>query len=555
MSNREDTLTVSQASHGNSADGVEPTVPAPMFSIVIPVYNHGHFVGAALDSVIAQTDPDWEIIAVNDGSTDDTPEVLEAYAGRDARIRVVHKSNGGASTALNVGVGKARGEWICWLSADDLFEPTKLAVHRKWIERNPDCRFFFSHFRYLNDDTGEITDPPMWRPVPENRWQVLEMLESNFVNAICTCVHRDAYAATGDFDSSMKYSQDYDMWLRVIAAFPGTYVDERLSIVRYHAAQYSVAQRSACVYDTGRICIRFLNGNAFPRLFPTMDLRDPAQARLALDHAIDAAANPHAFLYTVGVHTALIGRIIEWLLNDADVRQKPALRRFFLRRARHYARQFAGTDLGFIWKLAAAACAGTETPVEYCPISAAHTGMRHASRMAADEDSADLATFLARFEGGEVTERPSERLLQDREILLAPPAGCRLGEDGTEAHKATADLAREMTRLGGRTALAGLSRCPVGAVDGTWFVGAADDTKLGSVIDAVGRQDVFVAMDRADLSRRGRPERSLVCRPGEYGSADGVVRAILELSPLPPVERALRVVRRWFGCGPDGGRK
>ncbi len=74
---------------------------SPFFSIIVPTYNHAKYVGAALDSILAQTDPDWEAVVVNDGSTDNTPEVLARYAQRDSRIRVFHKPNGGTGSALN----------------------------------------------------------------------------------------------------------------------------------------------------------------------------------------------------------------------------------------------------------------------------------------------------------------------------------------------------------------------------------------------------------------------------------------------------------------------
>ena len=116
----------------------------PFATIIVPTYNQEAFLGPALDSLLAQTDSNWEAIIVNDGSTDHTAEIAEEYARRDSRIRCIHKSNGGVASALNVGLESARGEWIHWLSSDDMFEPTKLAINRLWIKRHPDRNFFFA---------------------------------------------------------------------------------------------------------------------------------------------------------------------------------------------------------------------------------------------------------------------------------------------------------------------------------------------------------------------------------------------------------------------------
>jgi len=76
------------------------SIEKPLFSIVVPTYNQAHYLRAALDSVIAQTDPDWEAVVVNDSSTDQTRDILDAYADRDHRFRVIHKLNGGTASAF-----------------------------------------------------------------------------------------------------------------------------------------------------------------------------------------------------------------------------------------------------------------------------------------------------------------------------------------------------------------------------------------------------------------------------------------------------------------------
>src|SRR5688500_18218683 len=123
----------------------------PTFTVIVPTYNQAAYLGSALDSLLAQTNPDWEAVVVNDGSTDATAEVMTAYAERDPRIRIFHKKNGGTGSALNEGLRQAQGKWICWLSSDDLFDKRKLEAHQMYILQEPETSFFHTHFFVLHD--------------------------------------------------------------------------------------------------------------------------------------------------------------------------------------------------------------------------------------------------------------------------------------------------------------------------------------------------------------------------------------------------------------------
>ena len=92
-------------------------------SVVIPVYNIEGYLGKCLDSILAQTFPDYEVIVVNDGSTDRTPQVCDEYAAKDARIRIIHKENEGVSVARNTGIEVASGEYFLFFDGDDFMEP------------------------------------------------------------------------------------------------------------------------------------------------------------------------------------------------------------------------------------------------------------------------------------------------------------------------------------------------------------------------------------------------------------------------------------------------
>jgi glycosyltransferase involved in cell wall biosynthesis len=284
----------------------------PFYSILVPVYNHEKFVGLALDTLLAQTDPDWEACVVDDGSTDGTAAIVDDYSRRDPRIRVFHQANGGQAVALNRCVHEARGQWICWLSSDDLFDPHKLAVHRKWIECFPAHRYFFSKFRVLNDATGQVLSSDQGA-IPAREWQVLELLSRNYINGITLCVHREAFQEVGLFDSLNRYGQDYDLHLRMLTRYEAIPIPEETCISRVHASQYSRLENRSMFYDCASAAVGYLGRTSFSALFPLLDLKNQSRAFEAVDRALDVATSTEAYVNQLGPHPLLLARIVEWV--------------------------------------------------------------------------------------------------------------------------------------------------------------------------------------------------------------------------------------------------
>ncbi|TCA35692.1 glycosyltransferase [Rhizobium leguminosarum bv. viciae] len=291
----------------------------PFATIVIPTFNQDSYLRQALDSLLAQTDSDWEAIIVNDGSTDNTRRIADDYAARDSRFRCIHKSNGGVASALNAGLEHARGDWIHWLSSDDLFEPHKLAVNRQWIEQNPDSNFFFSYFTLLREPTGERERRELWGPLPAAENQLLTLFYRNYINGISICIRGAAWREIGFFDESLRYAQDYDLWLRLLQKHRGVFIPEWTVVSRNHTAQGSETFPDACYYDTAKAALRFINEHSFPELVPFADLRHHETAKKAIACALDVATDPSSFLYCLGPHTALLSRILEWVFSDACI--------------------------------------------------------------------------------------------------------------------------------------------------------------------------------------------------------------------------------------------
>ena len=125
----------------------------PRISIIVPVYQAEKLLPACVDSVKQQTFRDWELLLINDGSRDRSPEICDAYAAEDVRIRVFHKENGGVSKARNLGLENATGEYIAFLDADDRFEPQTLQVLLELCEKNGADSAGCAHWNLLPDDT------------------------------------------------------------------------------------------------------------------------------------------------------------------------------------------------------------------------------------------------------------------------------------------------------------------------------------------------------------------------------------------------------------------
>ena len=371
----------------------------PTFSVLVPAYNHARYLPATLDSLVAQTDADWEAVVVNDGSTDDTPRVLEAYAAREPRVRVFHQQNGGQSVALNRAIRESRGSWLLWLSADDLFLPSKLAVHRDWITRETGARFSFTRSAELHDATGEVR-PVTWNAsAPDPEWMLIGLMASTFINGISVCIARETMMDCGGFNESLRYAQDYDLWLRILGVSRGVHIPEVTCLTRRHAGQVRATSMKACLYESGLAAIEFLNKHPLPAVFPLVSLERDAGAEAALHKAFDVASSPHSFLYALGVNEALVLSMMRWLWSD---RVPVALRGRFRQRAGVSCKSHRGGALGCLFGAAylAAHCADLELSAE--PVVPLDVGTRHhrCLRGRDAEEASAVAEYLVHLEPG-----------------------------------------------------------------------------------------------------------------------------------------------------------
>jgi glycosyltransferase involved in cell wall biosynthesis len=180
----------------------------PLVSVVIPTHNRAHWVGEAVDSVLAQTYPNLELIVVDDGSTDNTRERLLSYGDR---LTYVHHPHGQVA-ALNLGIARARGKYIALLDDDDAWLPDKLRLQIPVLEESPDIGFVGTDM-YITDASGTILD--RWGKPPSIPETFEGLVEENILGAPSVVFRKDLFDQVGGFDGSLPTTQDYDLWLRL----------------------------------------------------------------------------------------------------------------------------------------------------------------------------------------------------------------------------------------------------------------------------------------------------------------------------------------------------
>ena len=225
----------------------------PKISIVIPAYNASNFLAEAIDSALAQTYPNKEIIVVNDGSKDNGATETVALSYGD-KIRYIAKENGGSSSALNVGIANMTGEWFSWLSHDDLYVPEKLEKQVAYMntlevaDHQISEHIFFSASNLIDASGKTIKTTTQsqaqatankLRKMPHNGYLLAEPTVYNFYGCSCL-IHRNTLNSVGCFDEKLRLMNDVDLWHRLYHAdYRVHFLPESLVMCRVHSAQVS----------------------------------------------------------------------------------------------------------------------------------------------------------------------------------------------------------------------------------------------------------------------------------------------------------------------------
>ncbi|MCD6018672.1 MAG: glycosyltransferase family 2 protein [Bacteroidetes bacterium] len=222
---------------------------AAVVSIIIPCYNYAQFLPETLDCVINQTFENWECIVVDDGSKDNSSEVVKQYRARDNRIKYVYQENQGLSASRNTGIRHSVGFYIQLLDADDLIEKGKLEKHVEFLKNNKSVKLVYGpikHFTKENNRKGIYTR----REIPEvsgGYTSVLPYLvEDNIFLVSAPLFHKSIVQEIGEFDIALRSLEDWDFWFRFIlsdAVFQYLKADETATLIRSHDVNMSSNHR------------------------------------------------------------------------------------------------------------------------------------------------------------------------------------------------------------------------------------------------------------------------------------------------------------------------
>jgi glycosyltransferase involved in cell wall biosynthesis len=218
------------------------TESMPLVSVIITCYNYGKYLSLALNSVLGQTYQNFEIILINDGSTDNTEKIVQPYLS-DTRIRYVKQENSGQTTSKNKGIYLARGDFIAFLDADDIWEKTKLEEQIPLFEdRNVGVVYSRAKIIDENNNIIEFHKTPKYL-IPRSGNVTKYLIFDNFVCFSTSIVSRVFIEKVGGFDESLNMGIDWDLWLRMSVHCRFACVDKPLARYRCgHSGQMSKHQ-------------------------------------------------------------------------------------------------------------------------------------------------------------------------------------------------------------------------------------------------------------------------------------------------------------------------
>jgi glycosyltransferase involved in cell wall biosynthesis len=216
-----------------------------LVSVVVPTFNYGRYVTQAVESVLSQTYLHFEVIVVDDGSTDDTRERLEPYRGR---IHYVYQKNGGISSARNTGIEASRGRLIALLDSDDLWHPRKLEIQVDYLRQHPEIALLGS---------TAIKDMQFGWPAPaqvnENTGKAIalsELVIRSYFAPSSIIIRRECFQKVGLFDTSLRAVEDRDMWIRVASRYLVANLQMPLIYYRLHDGNMSLEAARMEVYES-----------------------------------------------------------------------------------------------------------------------------------------------------------------------------------------------------------------------------------------------------------------------------------------------------------------
>ncbi|RIZ71942.1 MAG: glycosyltransferase [Methylococcales bacterium] len=206
---------------------------SPLVSIITPVYNGEQYLSEAIESALAQTYQNFELLIINDGSTDNSAEIIKPFL-KDSRVIYIEQKNAGVAAARNTAIKQARGKYIGFLDQDDCWLPDKLSTQIQFLEKKPELAFVHSRQDYIQADGVVITDYPKDWVTDLHGNCFVELFKRNRISVLTVLLRKKVIDEIGFFNEAVSRVDDYELWLRICSKYPIDFQDEKLALYRCH---------------------------------------------------------------------------------------------------------------------------------------------------------------------------------------------------------------------------------------------------------------------------------------------------------------------------------
>lgn len=272
----------------------------PKLTVYIPTHNYARYLDKAIQSVLIQTLTDWELLVIDDGSTDDTPQVLEKYRNHP-QITIITQENKGLNVTNNVAVRRARGEYIMRLDADDYLDENCLLVLSSILDQKPEVGLVYPDYHHV-DEGGEILETVRRKKIGEE----VELLDLP-AHGACSMIRREVLLNLGTYSDEFSCQDGFDLWIKLIQQYQPYNVNIPLFYYRQHPM--SLTRKEEKIHETRRQIMRrfvektgkdgslkvigvipILSANIYPQSRPFVTLADQPLIRYTMSEAVKATS-------------------------------------------------------------------------------------------------------------------------------------------------------------------------------------------------------------------------------------------------------------------------
>lgn len=270
----------------------------PKVSIVIPVYNGADYLSEAIDSALAQTYHNIEIVVVNDGSNDEgsTEKIALTY---DGKLRYFSKENGGVASALNVAIKNMSGEYFSWLSHDDLYYPDKVESQVQALaELKTPKTILYGDYAVFSDNPDVVSEKRLPRVTPEQFRYFLTI--KNILHGCTLLVPKEAFEECGLFNEKLRTTQDYDLWFRLAKKYRFVHIPKLLVKARQHAEQGSIKMGQIALAECDELLTGFVEG------LSEVEMEAATHSSISLSYAKISASMQYRGFFNAARHASAL---------------------------------------------------------------------------------------------------------------------------------------------------------------------------------------------------------------------------------------------------------